>query len=84
MSFFFENLQKDQLDAESEKDEKLKKLEREKEVLQTRLGKALEDKNIAICDVDDFKNQTRLLNKELGGRGAKILELETTTTELTR
>ena len=63
---------KERLGQESDKDTRLKKLERETETLQTRLSKALEDKNAWMCNADEQKKelkQLQLLLDEQKGRG---------------
>ena len=54
----------EKLASESEKNERIRKLEREKEVLQSRVERALVDKNQAVFDLDDFKKQNDLLKRE--------------------
>ena len=54
----------EKLALESEKNERIKKLEREKEVLQSRVERALVEKNQAVFDLDDFKKQNDLLKLE--------------------
>ena len=54
----------EKLASDSEKNERIRKLEREKEVLQSRVERALVDKNQAVFDLDDFKKQNDLLKRE--------------------
>ena len=56
---------KENLAAEQEKNGQLKKLEREKEALQTRLSKALDEKYQEQCNVDELKEQIREKDSQL-------------------
>ena len=57
---------KENLAAEEEKDGRIKKLEREKEALQTRLSKALDEKYQEQCNADEYKKQMREKEQKLG------------------